>query len=60
MQKMVAYDNVNAARRAVARINVAIAGRNAALPDTYGLSADNLAAVMAQWRERALASQTGA
>ena len=60
MEKMVAYDNVKASRRAVARINVAIAGRNAALPDTYGRSADSLAAVMAQWRERAQSSQPGA
>ena len=35
--------------------NVGIVGRNAALPDTYGLSADDLAQLMAQWRERALA-----
>ncbi len=58
MEKLVAYDNVNVAGHTVARINVAIAGRNAALPDNYGLSADNLAAVMAQWRERALSSQS--
>ncbi len=56
MHRIVAYD-VRVARRALAKINVAIAGHNAALPETYGLSAEDLSAVMAQWRERALALQ---
>jgi hypothetical protein len=55
MQKMVAYDDVKVAGRAVARFNIALASRNAGLPDTYGLSAAELAHVMTQWRERALA-----
>jgi hypothetical protein len=37
----------------LSRINAAFAGRNGALPDTYGLRADDLAQLMAQWRERA-------
>jgi hypothetical protein len=57
MHRVVAYDNVKGARSALAKLNVAIAGHNAALPETYGLSAEELCAVMAQWRERALASQ---
>jgi hypothetical protein len=54
MQKMVAYDDVKVAGRAVAKLNIALAGHNTALPDTYGLSAAELARVMTQWRERAL------
>jgi hypothetical protein len=60
MQKMVAYDDVNAASRALANLNVAIASHNSALPDTYGLSAADLARVMTQWCEQALASRPAA
>jgi hypothetical protein len=54
-QKLVSYDDVTQSTKSLAKINVGIVGRNAALPDTYGLSADDLAQLMAQWRERALA-----
>jgi hypothetical protein len=54
-QNWVAYDDVNASTKRIAKFNVGIVGRNVALPDTYGLSADNLAQLMVQWRERALA-----
>jgi hypothetical protein len=54
-QKWVVYDDVNVSTKRIAKFNVGIVGRNGALPDTYGLSADNLAQLMAQWRERALA-----
>jgi len=54
-QKLVVYDDVTQSAKTLAQINVGIVGRNAALPDTYGLSADDLAQLMAQWRERALA-----
>ena len=54
-QKLVIYDDVTQSTKTVAQINVGIVGRNAALPDTYGLSAAHLAQLMAQWRERALA-----
>ena len=53
-QKMVMYDDAKQSGRSLAQLNVAIAGRGAGLPDTYGLSADDLAHLMAQWRERAL------
>ena len=33
-------------------------GRNAALPDTYGLSHEELARLMTEWRERALARRS--
>jgi hypothetical protein len=34
-------------------LNTAISGHSAALPDTYGLAAGELARLMAQWREQA-------
>jgi len=40
--------------RTVAKLNVSLVGRNAGLPDTYGLSADVLADLMDRWRDRAV------
>jgi len=57
-QKMVVYDDVTQSAKGVAKLNVGLVGRNSGLPDTYRLSADNLAQLMAQWHERAL-GQTG-
>jgi hypothetical protein len=54
-QSMVAYNDLKQSGSRLAKMNVAIVGRTAAIPDTYGLSADALAQLMAQWRERALA-----
>jgi hypothetical protein len=54
-QSFVVYDDATQSKKSLAKINVGIVGRNAALPDTYGLSADDLAQLMAQWRERTLA-----
>jgi hypothetical protein len=34
----------------------ALSGHDGGLPDTYGLSAENLAQLMTRWRERAIAS----
>jgi hypothetical protein len=53
-QKMVVYDDVTQGTKSIAKLNVGLVGRNSGLPDTYGHSADNLAQLMAQWRERAL------
>jgi hypothetical protein len=53
-QRLVVYDYLPK-HGPLNAINVSIAGRNAGLGDNYGLSADNLARLMAQWRERALA-----
>jgi hypothetical protein len=55
MQRMVCYDDASVTSSALASANVAITGRNAALNDTFGLSADDLAQLMIGWRERALA-----
>jgi hypothetical protein len=53
-QKLVAYDDVKAVGGDLAEANTAMIGRNAALPDTYGLSADDLASLMMRWRARAM------
>jgi hypothetical protein len=53
LQKLVVYDDINLTGRKIANLNVALVGRNAALPDTYGLSADDLARLMMLWRDRA-------
>jgi hypothetical protein len=54
MQRMVVYDG-RTLMGAGAKLNVAVAGKGAGLPDTYGLSADELASLMSGWRDRALA-----
>jgi hypothetical protein len=53
LQKMVVYDDAKLIGRSMAKINVGIAGHNAGLPDTYGLSADGLAHLMARCQARA-------
>jgi hypothetical protein len=53
-RKMVVYDDITQGTKSIAKLNVGLVGRNSGLPDTYGHSADNLAQLMAQWRERAL------
>jgi len=52
MQRSVGYDDVNAGKT-ITVLNTAISGHNAALPDSYGLSVDDLAQLMLRWRERA-------
>ena len=54
-QRFVVYDDARVSTRRIAKVNVAIAGRNASLPDTYGQPADELAELMAAWRASALA-----
>ena len=53
-QEVVVYDDVTSGGTSGA-INTALTGHNAALPDSYGLSPDELAWLLNQWRERALA-----
>jgi hypothetical protein len=50
--RFVVFNDTRTGRR-LAKVNTFLAGRSAALPDTYGLSGDDLAQLMAQWRERA-------
>jgi hypothetical protein len=54
--RMVAYDDVGS-WGASAETRRKLVGRNCALPDTYGLSHEDLARLMTQWRERALAQR---
>lgn len=54
LQKIVVYDDAGTMGDGLAKVNASLVGRNAGLGDTYGLSADDLAAVMRQWRNRAL------
>jgi hypothetical protein len=54
-QRWVVYDDTSQSAKRIAKINVEVVGRNAALPDTYGLSPDDLGHLMMRWRERALA-----
>jgi hypothetical protein len=55
MQKMIVFDDSKMTGRTIAKLNAAIAGHNAGLPDTYGLLGDDLARLMTQWRQRAVA-----
>lgn len=52
---MVAFDRIGAAPSRLGKLSAAIAGANDALPDTYGMDAAELAALMNAARERALA-----
>ena len=50
----VGYNDRTRAQRAVGRLNMGLVGRNSALPDTYGLKAEDLARLMSLWRAKAL------
>ena len=52
--KFVQYNDTQWSGWRLARWETAKMGYNAMLPDTYGMAADDLAALMVQWRERAL------
>jgi hypothetical protein len=52
---VVTFDNKNIDEGKLSFLNRSIVGRNSALPDTYGLSPEDLQALMNGWRERALA-----
>jgi hypothetical protein len=53
--EVVTYDDSEAKGSGLASINASIVGKNSALPDTYGYSAEDLKTLMNGWRERALA-----
>jgi hypothetical protein len=50
----VGYDDASIKDGSIAEMNRSIAGRDAVIPDTFGLSADDLASLMTRWRARAL------
>jgi hypothetical protein len=52
--KFVLYNDTQWSGWKLARWETATLGYNAMLPDTYGMSADDLAALMVQWRDRVL------
>jgi hypothetical protein len=56
LSRCVAFNDRLVQGSRLARTNVRLVGRNSALPDTYGLSVDDLAQLMSLWRERALAT----
>lgn len=49
-QQLVVFDWTGVRHDSLARLSTGIAGRNAALPDTYGMSADDLAHLLNQRR----------
>jgi hypothetical protein len=51
---VVTYDDATIDEGNVSALSRSIVGRNSALPDTYGLSAEDLQALMNGWRARAL------
>ncbi|MGD9920987.1 MAG: hypothetical protein AB7V13_06015 [Pseudorhodoplanes sp.] len=51
---VVTYDDSNVDESNVNILGQSIIGRNSALPDTYGLSPENLQTLMNGWRQRAL------
>lgn len=53
-RKLVGFNDHTAAAGTVAAINTRLTGRNSALPDTYGLSVEDLARLMTLWRGRAV------
>ena len=54
LQKMVVFDDVRTEDSALARANRSLVGRAGGLSDNYGLSHEDLAAIMNEWRRRAL------
>jgi hypothetical protein len=53
-RNFVAFDDATLSGGAIAKLNKSMLGRTSNLPDTYGLSAERLAQLLSQWRERAL------
>jgi hypothetical protein len=53
-QKFVLYDYSKTRGKIVADVTASLVGRSATLPDTYRLSADDLARLMQSWRNRAV------
>jgi hypothetical protein len=54
---MVVYDDATSRNHTLGAINARILGRSGGLPDTYGMSHEELAWLLNRWRERASAEQ---
>jgi hypothetical protein len=53
-RSLVAFDDATLSGGTIAKLNKSMLGRTSNLPDTYGFSAERLAQLLSQWRERAL------
>jgi hypothetical protein len=53
-KKFVGFNDPSVAKRSIAAVNVKLIGRNSMLPDSYGLSVEDLARLVSRWRERAV------
>ena len=51
---LVVYDDPTSRGGMLGKMNTGIIGRSSALPDTYGLSHEELAWLLNEWRQRAL------
>ncbi|WCS25490.1 hypothetical protein LOK46_01210 [Methylobacterium sp. NMS14P] len=58
-QRLVTFDDASADDTRLAALNRRLIGRNAALPDGYGLDPDTLATLLTAWRKRALQTEAG-
>ena len=56
--KFVAFDNAKMRNSTWTRVSALIMKHNAQLGDTYGFSADDLAKLMTQWRDLAIAAHS--
>ncbi|MGO9258307.1 MAG: hypothetical protein ACLQU1_18620 [Bryobacteraceae bacterium] len=54
--RLVVFDLDEPARRTLSRLNRGLAGADAGLPDTYGMSAQDLASLMNAWRSGGIPS----
>jgi hypothetical protein len=54
LQRLVGFNHGPSGNTALGRANVALTGRNAALPDSYGFAEEDLVRLMSLWRVRAL------
>ena len=53
-QTMVCFDDLTVASGMAADLSKSLSGHNSALPDNYGLAADELARLMTQWHARSI------
>ncbi|GAN46375.1 hypothetical protein [Methylobacterium radiotolerans] len=58
-QRLVTFDDASAVTTRLGAMNRRLIGRNAALPDNYGLDPDTLATLLTAWRKRALQTEAG-
>ncbi len=56
--RLVAFDDATVRETRIVRMNRALTGRNAGLPDTFGFDPDALAVLLTAWRTRALRDGT--